>query len=106
MISDQFGSEEIERTDGDLIVGRVVGEENGELLVMASPFSSDDKTRVKTSGVKSRNPFGTSMMLMPAGLINSLSPEELQDFLAYALSAGNEKDGMFRKQPFPNANRT
>ena len=95
VISDQFGTEQIERTDGDPIVGRVVGEENGELLVLANPFSADDKTRVKTSAVKSRKPFGTSMM--PAGLINSLNPEELQDLLAYLLSGGNEQDAMFRK---------
>ncbi|MBL9200512.1 MAG: c-type cytochrome [Opitutaceae bacterium] len=95
VISDQFGTEQIDRTDGDPIVGRVIGEENGDLLVLANPFSSDDKTRVKASAVKSRKPFATSMM--PAGLINSLNPEELQDLLAYILSAGNEGDAMFRK---------
>lgn len=95
VISDQFGTEEIERTDGDPLVGRVVGEEDGDLLVLANPFSSDDKVRVKASAVKSRKPFATSMM--PAGLINSLNPEELQDLLAYILSAGHAADGMFKK---------
>jgi putative heme-binding domain-containing protein len=95
VISDQFGTEEIERTDGDPIVGRVIGEEDGDLLVLANPFSSDDKTRVKASAVKSRKPFETSMM--PAGLINSLNPDELQDLLAYILSAGNAQDGMFKR---------
>ncbi|MDP3069489.1 MAG: c-type cytochrome [Opitutaceae bacterium] len=95
VISDQFGSEQIERTDGDPIVGRVVGEENGELLIMANPFMADEKVRVKTSAVKSRKAFGTSMM--PAGLINSLNEEELKDLLAYLLSGGNPADAMFKK---------
>jgi putative heme-binding domain-containing protein len=95
VISDQFGTEQIERADGDPLVGRVVGEENGELLVMANPFAPDDKTKVKTSAVKARKPFNVSMM--PPGLINSLNPDELQDLLAFILSGGNESDAMFRK---------
>ncbi len=95
VISDQFGSEQIERTDGDPIVGRVVGEEGGDLLVMANPFLPDEKIRVKAGAVVLRKPFATSMM--PPGLINSLNPEELQDLLAYVLSAGNEKDAMFAR---------
>jgi hypothetical protein len=95
VISDQFGTEQIERADGEPLVGRVVGEEAGELLVMANPFVPDDKTRVKISAVKSRKPFNVSMM--PPGLINSFNPEELQDLLAYVLSGGNASDPTFKK---------
>jgi putative heme-binding domain-containing protein len=95
VISDQFGTEQIERADGDPIVGRVVGEEDGELLIMANPFAPDDKTKIKVSAVKSRKPFPVSMM--PPGLINSLNEEELKDLLAYILSGGNESDAMFKK---------
>ena len=95
VISDQFGTEQIERTDGDPIVGRVVGEANGELQIMANPFAPDEKVTVKTAVVKARKPFNVSMM--PPGLINSLSPDELQDLLAYILSSGNAADAMFRK---------
>ena len=95
VISDQFGSEQIERAGGDALMGRVVGEENGELLVMANPFMPDEKTRVKVSDVKSRR--ASTISMMPPGLINSLNPEELQDLLAYVLSGGNASDAMFRK---------
>jgi putative heme-binding domain-containing protein len=95
VISDQFGTEQIERADGDPIVGRVVGEENGELLVMANPFAPEEKVKVNASAVKSRKPFDQSMM--PPGLINSLNPEELQDLLAYILSSGNPNDPMFQE---------
>jgi putative heme-binding domain-containing protein len=95
VISDQFGSEQIERTDGDPLVGRIVGEEGGDLLVMANPFMPDEKTRVKAATVTARRPFAQS--LMPPGLINSLNPDELQDLLAYLLSGGNPADPMFRR---------
>jgi putative heme-binding domain-containing protein len=95
VISDQYGTEQIERTNGDPIIGRVVGEEDGELLVMANPFAPDEKIRVKTTAVKTRKPYPVSMM--PPGLINSLNEDELQDLLAYLLSGGNKADPMFRK---------
>jgi len=95
VISDQFGAEQIERREGDPLVGRVVGEENGELLVMANPFMPDEKVRVKTADITARRPYATS--LMPAGLINSLNPEEIQDLLAYLLSGGNPQDPMFKR---------
>ncbi|MFZ9839539.1 MAG: c-type cytochrome [Opitutaceae bacterium] len=95
VISDQFGAEQIERRGDDPLVGRVVGEENGELLVMANPFMPDEKVRVKAADVTARRPWATS--LMPAGLINSLNPEEIQDLLAYLLSGGNPQDPMFRR---------
>ncbi len=95
VISDQFGAEQIERRGADPLVGRVVGEENGELLVMANPFMPDEKVRVKATDITARRPYGTS--LMPAGLINSLNPEEIQDLLAYLLSGGNPQDPMFKR---------
>jgi len=95
VISDQFGAEQVERRDGDPLVGRVVGEENGELLVMANPFMPDEKVRVKATDITARRPWATS--LMPAGLINSLNPEEIQDLLAYLLSGGNPQDPIFKR---------
>jgi putative heme-binding domain-containing protein len=95
VISDQYGSEQIEKREGDPVIGRVVGEEGEDLLVMTNPFMPDEKTRVKRSAVKSRTPYPISMM--PTGLINALNPDELKDLLAYILSGGRAEDAMFRK---------
>jgi hypothetical protein len=35
--------------------------------------------------------------MRPAGLINSLNPDELKDLVAYLLSGGNPDDPMFAK---------
>lgn len=95
VISDQYGTELFELHDGNTLVGRAVGEENGELLVMSNPFMPDEKNRVKLDAIKSRKPYNISMM--PPGLINGLNPEELQDLVAYIQSGGNPDDPMFRK---------
>lgn len=94
VISDQYGSEEIEIENGDPMVGRVVGEENGLLVIMNNPFDPEDVRKVEIERVKSRKPYTISQM--PPGLINALNPEELKDLLAYLLSGGNPADPMFQ----------
>jgi putative heme-binding domain-containing protein len=95
VISDQYGSEQIEKKDGSIVVGRVVTEENGVLLVMTSPLAPDFLTQVALVDVKARKPFNVSMM--PPGLINGLNREELLDLVAYALSGGKRDETTFSK---------
>ncbi len=95
VISDQYDSQQLDLADGTTLVGRIVGEENGELILMSNPFMPDEKTRVKAADVKGRKIYPLSMM--PPGLINSLNPDELQNLLAYLLSAGNASDAMFKR---------
>jgi putative heme-binding domain-containing protein len=94
VISDQYGTEQFELQDGTAIVGRPVGEENGQLLLMSNPFMPDEKTAVKLDSIKSRKTYALSMM--PPGLINSLNPDELKDLVAYILSAANPEDPVFK----------
>lgn len=95
VISDQYDSEQIELKNGELVIGRVVVEEDGKLSVMASAFAPDEHIAVNGADVKSRQPYPVSMM--PPGLINPLNREELLDLLAYLLSGGNAQDKAFAK---------
>ncbi len=95
IISDQYGTEQIGKKDGSLVVGRVVVEENGKLFVMTSAFAPDALTAVDVAEVKTREPFNVSMM--PPALINSLNEGELLDLLAYLVSGGNPRDKMFAR---------
>ncbi len=95
VVSDQYDSHIIEKTDGSLIMGRVVSEGNGTLQVMMNPFAPTQLTALKASDVKSKKTQAVSMM--PPGLINSLNQDELLDLLAYILSAGNAQDARFAK---------
>lgn len=95
VVSDQYDSHVIEKTDGSLVIGRVVSEDGGTLQVMMNPFAPTQLTAVKASEVKSKKTQAVSMM--PPGLINSLNKDELLDLLAYILSAGNAQDARFAK---------
>jgi putative heme-binding domain-containing protein len=95
VVSDQYGSEQIEKKDGSVVIGRVVVEENGKLFVMTSPMTPDVQTAVNESEVKGRKPYPISMM--PPGLFNSLNSEELLDLIAYLQSGGNPNDKAFTR---------
>jgi putative heme-binding domain-containing protein len=95
VISDQYGTDELELKDGTSVVGRVIVEENGKLFLMTSPLAPDDLTAVNSADVKSRKPFNISMM--PPGLINSMNKDELLDIIAFMVSGGNPKDKVFQK---------
>ena len=95
VISDQYGSEIFELSDGSALAGRVVGEDGDALLVLTNPFAPDDTTRIIRQSIKARRTNPVS--LMPAGLINSLNGGELQDLVAYILSGGSPRDTMFRR---------
>jgi putative heme-binding domain-containing protein len=95
VISDQYGSEEIVRKDGSLTIGRVIGEEAGKLMVMASPLMPNELTPVPVGDVKERKVWNISMM--PPGLINSLNEDELKDLIAYLQSGGNANDKAFKQ---------
>lgn len=93
VISDQYGSEQLELKDGSVVIGRVVVEENGKIFVMSNPFAPDAQTAVDAKEVSSRKPFNVSMM--PPNLINALNKNELLDLLAYLLSGGKAEDKAF-----------
>ena len=95
VISDQYDSHELTMKDGSVVIGRVVSEEAGKLMVMTSPLTPSELTPVPAADVKSKKTFGISMM--PPGLINSLNEEELKDLIAYMQSGGDENDKAFKK---------
>jgi putative heme-binding domain-containing protein len=95
VISDQYGSHQLEKTDGSLLVGRIISEESGRINLMTNPFAPAFLTTIDSKEIRNRKDHPVSMM--PPGLINTLNEEELKDLLAYLLSGGNPQDKMFAK---------
>ena len=95
VISDQYQTSLIMTKDGAAVMGKVVGEENGELIISTSPLDPSQTTKVKKANVTATTPIKLSTM--PPGLFNRLNQDEMLDLLAYLISGGNEKDKMFVK---------
>jgi len=93
VVSDQYESSIVSRKNGDVLNGRILFEENGELHISVNPLDPDQVTIVKNSDVKSVEPSPISPM--PPALINILNKEELLDLFAYIKSGGNRADAVF-----------
>jgi len=86
-VSDQYRFEKIEMKSGGAIVGRVIAEEDGELLVAANPFDLSQTMKFKRADVKSVKPSPESPM--PPGLIDRLNEKEVLDLFGYLLGGAN-----------------
>lgn len=94
VISDQYQTTMIDTADGDTNVGRITQEDDQKILLQTNPLSTDTIEIVKKD-VKARSLSKVSMM--PQGLVDNFSKEEIFDLIAYLRSGGDPKDKAFSK---------
>lgn len=86
VISNQYRAFQFELQNGDEVSGMIVKEESEALTVQSGASTSLIQT-FKKSDIKSQQPQRSS--LMPSGLLNQLSSEEILDLLAFLKSGGS-----------------
>ena len=94
-ISDQYGSMTFKMKDDSIIVGRIANLKGDDYRIITNLFAPGEMTIIDSKKVKSVEPSKISMM--PPGLLNTLSDEDILDLTAYVLSAGDPKHHMFAK---------
>jgi putative heme-binding domain-containing protein len=94
-ISDQFAATVFFLHDGGSIVGRLMNQDADNYYVSQNPFAPQTLKTVPKKDVARTRLSETS--IMPPGLINQLSGEELADLLAYLKAGGNKQDSIFAK---------
>jgi putative heme-binding domain-containing protein len=95
VISDQYDSTMIETKNGNVVVGRVVKEQDGKIFVAINPLLPEELTTVEAADIKERKPYPISMM--PPALLNQLNEGEVLDLVAYIQGGGNPNDRVFKK---------
>ncbi len=102
VISDQFHSHIILTEQGKTLEGLVVdtsaeGDDNPDTILEVYLSDPDEPpVRLKRSDIDEMEISKQSQM--PTGLIDSLSPEELRDLIAYLLSQGNANSPEFQQE--------
>ena len=95
VVSDQYAAVQIVTTEGKVVVGRIVNL-NGDTVMVNTNMA--DPNAMETIDRKSIEEMGLSKTsMMPTGLLNTLSDEELLDLMAYLLSRGDRGNAMFQK---------
>jgi len=92
VISEQYASLIVTTKSGDAVMG-LVSEQNADHLTLVTDPIAGTKKTIPTADIKSKEISPVSMM--PPGLINVLTKDEIMDLLAYLESGGNEKAPAF-----------
>ncbi len=85
-ISDQYQATQF-LTDAQAVTGRVANLNGDKLSVVTNMLDPGNFTEVAVGDIIERRPSPVSMM--PSGLLDTFTPEEIADLLAYLRSGGN-----------------
>ena len=93
-ISDQYGSMIFTMLDDTQTTGRVMNLSGDRITVNVNMMDPNQTVNLDRKQLKEMKPSPYSMM--PPGLLNTLSKDDVLDLLAYLLSAGNPDDPVFK----------
>ena len=85
-IDDRYRNFQFELNNGDEVMGMIVKEDAETVTVHTGPSDALLRT-IKKSDLKERQPQKSS--LMPLGLLNTLTKDQILDLLAFVESGGN-----------------
>jgi putative heme-binding domain-containing protein len=95
VIAEQYASSVITTSDGNTIAGRVVQDTEKTVVIVQNPFAPALTTTINKADIKTRELSKVS--IMPVGLLNTFTKEEILDLLAYLESLGDPKHPDFSK---------
>jgi putative heme-binding domain-containing protein len=95
VISDQYAAVNIVTTSGKVVHGRVVNHDGNNLIIGTDMLDPAATTKVDRNNIESMETSKVSMM--PDGLIDTCSADEIKDLIAYLLSKGDRKNAMFKR---------
>ena len=86
-ISDQYEATVLTLDDGRKVIGRILGQENGQILINQNPYDPSQETKIDTSRVQYQE--ASPISTMPARLLDRLNEQEVADLMAYLLSGAD-----------------
>ena len=92
-ISDQYESVQIVTMDGKVVTGRIINLAGDSYRIQTNMLDPGALVGVDRKQIDVMLPSKTSMM--PKGLLNTLSEDEIRDLMAYLLSRGDRSNPMF-----------
>jgi putative heme-binding domain-containing protein len=88
VISDQYQAEMFELSDGKIVSGLIVRESAAAILVRTAD-TPDKPVAVPKAQIKSR--AQSTVSLMPEGLVDTLTPKQIADMLAFTMAPPPDK---------------
>lgn len=94
-INDKFYTYIFALESGRIISGLIVEETADVVKVIENPLASSRPIEIRKTEIEARRKSAVS--IMPSGLLDNLTPEEILDLLAYVVSHGDRNSRLFRE---------
>lgn len=94
-VDDQYKMRVVITVDGEVLTGLVVAESPSELRLITDPLNPTMPTVIKKDDIDEQSVSKNS--IMPDGLVNWLTEEQIYDLVAYVLAAGNAQHQLFQQ---------
>jgi putative heme-binding domain-containing protein len=88
VISDQYAAISIATKDGRVVTGRIGNLSGNSLSVIEDMFDPGHDTNIRRSDIEEMKPSEISPM--PAGLLNTLTEDQIQDLVAFLFARGDK----------------
>jgi putative heme-binding domain-containing protein len=95
VVSEQYMNTAFTMKDGAVLAGRIAQETADKIVILTNPFDATTSSTVSKAAVKSRELSKVS--IMPPGLLNTCTQDEILDLLAFLESMGDPKHPNFSK---------
>lgn len=93
VISDQYGATQFLTEDGEVITGRVINMNGKNLSVLTNMLDPSSLTNIDRDNIAEANEARVSMM--PTGLLDTLTADEIVDLIAYLRAGGNPNHALY-----------
>ncbi len=93
-INEKYFQYTFELKSGKQVTGLILEEKNGVVKVIENPLAKAEPRVLKVSEIDTRTKSNVS--LMPKGLLDKLTREEILDLVAYVLSKGDANHPLFK----------
>ncbi len=96
-IAEKYQSNQFALDSGKIVTGMVVEETAEQVKVLVDPLAKAAPMMIKKSEIEERTKSPNS--IMPMGLLNKLTKEEILDLVAYVYAKGDKKDKLYKDMP-------
>ena len=92
-IAEKFNSYTFILDSGKIVTGMIVEENASQVKVLVDPLAKGEPAIIQKSEIEERKKSTTS--IMPQGLLNKLTREEILDLIAYIYAGGDKNHALF-----------
>ena len=92
-IAEKYQSYSFLMSSGSTVTGMIVEETPKQIKVLVDPLAKGEPAVIDVTEIEERKK--SSMSIMPQGLLNKLTQEEILDLLAYLYAKGDKKHELF-----------